>query len=192
MEIYLIRHAEVDYAGVADPSAVRLTPHGEEQAKRIAEQVAAWDVPFLCARTMIRAEMTADAVSGRLPDLLRWDLEELEELGLADMEGQPLASPLTANWTPELIAYGLERVWIRVMAAWARIRLYAETYGIERIALITHGTVIKLLLLNWLGYDWRASDRFDFPVAFASSTRVTLREGEAGTTVQIDWLNRLP
>jgi broad specificity phosphatase PhoE len=141
---------------------------------------------------MIRAEMTADAVSGRLPDLLRWDLEELEELGLADMEGQPLASPLTANWTPELIAYGLERVWIRVMAAWARIRLYAETYGIERIALITHGTVIKLLLLNWLGYDWRASDRFDFPVAFASSTRVTLREGEAGTTVQIDWLNRLP
>lgn len=194
MEIYLIRHAEVDYAGVADPSAVRLTPNGEEQARRVAEQCAAWDIQFLCASTMIRAEMTADAVSARLPDLLRWDLEELEEMSVADLEGQPMAGPLVSTWTPELLRFGLERTWVRVMAAWARIHIYAETYGIERVAIIGHGYVIKLMLLNWLGYDWRANDRFRFPVDFASSTRVTLDEGDAapGTTVQFDWINRLP
>lgn len=189
MEIYLIRHAEVDYAGVADPSAVRLTPHGEEQARRVAEQVATWDIQLLCASTMIRAEMTADAISDRLPDLLRWDLEELEELSVADLEGQPTAGPLTSTWTPELLRFGLERTWVRVMAAWTRIGIYAETYGIDRVAIVSHGYVIKLMLLNWLGYDWRANDRFRFPVDFASSTRVTLGDGD---TVQFDWLNRLP
>lgn len=192
MEVYLIRHAEVDYAGVADPSTVRLTPRGEEQARRVAEQMAEWDIQFLCASTMIRAEMTADAVSERLPDLLRWDLEELEELSLSDMEGQPMATPRPSTWTPELIRFGLERVWVRVMAAWARIQIYAQTYGIERVAIISHGYVIKLLLLNWLGYDWRAHDRFRFPVDFASSSKITLIDGDEGTIVQLDWLNRLP
>lgn len=189
MEVYLIRHAEVDYTGVTDPFAVRLTAAGEEQAQRVAEQVAAWDVQFLCASTMIRAEMTADAVSARLPDLPRWDLEELQEMSVADLEGQPTAGPLTSTWTPELLRFALERTWVRVMAAWTRIRIYAETYGIDRMAIITHGYVIKLMVLNWLGYDWRANDRFRFPVDFASSTRVTLGDGKA---VQFDWLNRLP
>ena len=192
MEVYLIRHAEVDYSSVTDPAAVRLTPNGEEQARRIAEQMAAWDIQFLCASTMIRAEMTADAVSDRLPNLLRWDLEELQEMSIADMEGQPTAGPLTSTWAPDLLRFGLERTWVRVMAAWARIRIYAETYGIERVAIIAHGYVIKLMLLNWLGYDWRANDRFRFPVDFASSTRVTLGDGDSGSTVQFDWLNRLP
>jgi broad specificity phosphatase PhoE len=194
MEVYLIRHAEVDYTGVADPTTVRLTPNGEEQARRVAEQFAAWDIQFLCASTMVRAEMTADAVSARLPSLLRWDLEELQEMSAADLEGQPTAGPLTSTWTPELLRLGLERTWSRVMAAWARIRLYAETYGMGRVAIISHGYPIKLMLLNWLGYDWRANERLHFPVDFASSSRVTLADGVAasGTTVQFDWLNRLP
>ena len=192
MEVYLIRHAEVDYSRVADPAAARLTPQGVEQARRVAEQMAAWDVQLLCASTMIRAEMTADAVTDRLPDLIRWDLEELEEVGIADLEGQPTAAPRASAWTPELLRYGLERTWIRVMAAWARIRIYTETYGIERVAIISHGYVIKLMLLNWLGYDWSTHDRFRFPVDFASSTRVTLIDGASGPIVQFDWLNRLP
>lgn len=192
MQVYLIRHAEVDYSRVTDPAAVRLTPRGEEQARRMAELFADWDIQFLCASTMIRAEMTADAVTDRLPDLLRWDLEELEEMSAADLEGQPAAGPLISTWSPDLLRFGLERTWVRVMAAWARIRIYAETYGFERVAIIAHGHVIKLMLLNWLGYDWRANDRFRFPVDFASSTRVTLASGSDGDTVQFDWVNRLP
>lgn len=192
MEIYLIRHAEVDYARATDPATVRLTPRGVEQAKRVAEHLAERDVQLLCASTMVRAEMTADAVTDRLPDLLRWDLEELEEMSAADMEGQPEAGPLTSTWNPEMVRLGLERTWVRVMAAWTRIRIYAETYGIERVAIITHGYVIKLMLLNWLGYDWRAHDRYRFPVDFASCTRVTLDDADGETTVQFDWLNRLP
>ena len=189
MEVYLVRHAEVDYTGVADPNAVRLTPHGEEQARRIAEQFAAWDIQFLGVSTLVRAEMTANTVTDRLPNLLRWDLEELQEMNYADLEGQPTASPFASRWSPELRRYGTERTWVRVMAIWARIQLYAETYGLERVALITHAQVIKLMLLNWLGYDWHSDERFYFPVDYGSSTRVTLRPGGA---VQIDWLNRLP
>jgi len=189
VEIYLIRHAEVDYTAVTDPSVVRLTANGSEQARRVAEHCVAWGIQFLCASTMVRAEMTADAISARLPGVLRWDLDELQEMNPADLEGYPNVPPLVSAWPPELFRLGLERTWIRVMAAWARIRIYAETYGIDRVALVSHAYPIRFLILNWLGHDWRANDRFRIPVDMASSSHITLGDGD---TVHLDWLNRLP
>lgn len=188
MEVYLIQHGQANEQ-VVDPYAQPLTPEGLAQARRVAEQCRAWGIQFLCVSTMARAQQTAEAIHAELPEILRWDLEELEEMNVDDLLGEPNAGPRIASWTDRQLQLGWERLWKRVMPAWVRIYIYAQTYGLERIAIVAHTSTLTLLLLNWLGLDWRAVERVSFAFEGGASCKVSL--DDADDKVRIEWINRV-
>lgn len=187
MQFYLIRHGQADTARSADPYAPPLTALGRAQAEAVAQACHEWQIQFLCASTMRRAQETADIIHRQTPQAMRWDLEELEDVTLDDLNYEPGASHLVSTWAPEQFDRALGRTWIRVMAALARIQIYAEANGIERIAIVAHGSTLTLLLLNWLGRDWTAHRQLALPVDNGATCRVDLQ----GERVTVAWLNRI-
>jgi broad specificity phosphatase PhoE len=188
MEVYLIRHGHVDDGPCIDPTAQRLSTEGLAQAERVAGLCAEWGIQLLCASTMRRTQEMADAIHARLPDALRWDLQELEDLNPDDLVGEPPPSALVSTWAEKQVRSARERAWVRVMASWARMEVYARARGLERVAIVAHTSTLGLLLLNWLGLDWRAMERLSLAFDGGATCRVTL---SAGDQVHIDWINRV-
>jgi broad specificity phosphatase PhoE len=187
MEIYLIRHGEADSSRSTDPRTPPLTPTGQAHAAHLARRCREWDVQFLCVSTMRRAQETADAASRALPEVLRWDLDELEDMNLDDLPDASGATSLVSTWSQEHLLLGRQRTWKRVTAAWARIVQYAARHELERVAIISHGGVLAFLLFSWLGLDWRDASRLDVSVQPGSSCKVSLGDDEG---VRIHWINR--
>ena len=196
MEIYLIRHGQID-SGHIDPYTQPLTAKGRAQAKCLAEQCAAWGIGFICASTMRCAEQTADAISERLPDAIRWDLEEMDEVTDNDLMGDPVAGPLVSTWSEQQLALGYEQMNARVMAALVRIQIYADARGIERIAIVGHASTLKALLQDWLDPDRsaaevppkaakRAATDLEVPVDYGATCKVTLDEERT----HVEWVNQ--
>ena len=186
MEYYLMRPGAWDGEGVPDPYSARLNATGRRQAKQIAMQCGERGIQLLCVSTMLRAQDAADLISEAYPYIERWDLEELEDLGLDDLLGDPLASPWVHTWSEEQRQRGLQRLWIRVTAALARIQVYAVAQGIERIGIVAHETVLSLLLLNWQGLDWRSIDTLQRTVDHGEICHITV---EDGAPALIEWLD---
>ena len=141
---------------------------------------------MLCLSSMLRSQETADAITDKMPELTRWDLDELEDLTTDDLMGDPTASRLTSRWSHEQYVRGLQRMWSRVMPVWTRVQIYAQRRGLERVAFLGHATVLRLLLLNWLGLDWRAIPTLKLCLDHGSSSRLTLDDQH----VTVDWINR--
>jgi broad specificity phosphatase PhoE len=188
MQFYLIRHGQSDGSLTVDPYSPPLTATGRKQASHLAEQCAAWGVQFLVASTMRRAQETADAIATASPTAERWDLSELEDLTLEDLNYDPGASHLVSTWTEAQRAYAFERAWVRVMAALARVEIYARANALSRVAIVAHGSTLALLLLNWLGADWTARSSLRLDTANGSTTLVEVAD-DGG--VAIGWLNRV-
>jgi broad specificity phosphatase PhoE len=187
MEIYLIQHGRADEHAL-DPYAQPLTAEGLAQAGRVAGQCRAWGIQFLCASTMARAQQTAEAINEALPEVLRWDLQELEEMNVDDLFCEASVGPRIAAWTGRQLRLGWERLWARVMPALVRIRIYAQANGLERVAIVAHTSTITLMLLNWLGLDWRAVEKVSFALEGGATCKVSLDDADM---VCIGWVNRV-
>jgi broad specificity phosphatase PhoE len=191
MKIYLLRHGEADATHSPDPYSAPLTTTGERQAETLARQCQEWGIDFLCTSDMRRAQQTADAISALMPEVERWDLTELEDVTVDDLMGMPTAGQLRSTWTDEQRRLGHERTWVRVMGAWTRIQLYARAHDLQQVAIVSHDTVLALLLLNWLGLDWRSLDAVELVLAPGATAAVTLDDTGASRP-RIEWLNRIP
>lgn len=188
MELYLLRHAQAQsLSDVTDPYSAGLTPAGHVQAEQMARACAGWGVQFLCTSTMRCAQQTADAIEQYVPGLWRWDLQELEDLTIDDLQGAPSPGPLVSTWSTELLRKANEQAWIRVMAAWARVLVYSETHRLQRVAILAHLSSAQLLLLNWLGLDWRSLEALSLTLEPAASAKVVLGPGNR---VCLEWWNR--
>jgi len=188
LEFYLIRCGEADASRVADPYSARLSPAGIAQAEHIAQRCREWAVEFLCASTVARAQDTADIIARALSGVERWDLEELDDVNLDDLIGEPTAGPLVSAWTRAQLQLAHERVWSRAMGALARIVLYASVHDQQRVAIVSHDLVLRLLLLNWLGLDWRSAEEADLHMDHGATAKVTV--GTDGAA-RVDWVNRI-
>jgi broad specificity phosphatase PhoE len=186
MDFYLIRHADTDPRRAPDPYHVPLSVCGREQAERLAPRVGAWGLQMLCVSTMRRDMDTADPLEEALPDVLRWDLEELEDLTLDDLNYTPGATHLVSTWTDAQLQQGYISLWTRLMAAYARILLYATTRGWDRVGIVAGETVLNLLIANWLGQDWRLLQEGRLSFAESPICRVTLSEGEPTVIAWLD------
>ena len=182
MQIRLICHGQTDADRANDPNSVALTVLGLRQAQQLARDCQEWGIQFLSASTMLCAQQTADAFSDSMPTLLRWDLQEFEDLSVDDLMGEPSASHRLASWSSEQLARGDVRMSTRVMAALARIRLYAKAHGIERVAIIAHKRTLGLLLANWLDLECP-----NFVMEPAATSQIYLDSEDCAV---IDWANR--
>ena len=68
-----------------------------------------------------------------------------------------------------------------------RIQIGAKDRGRTSVAIVTHESVLQLLLLNWMGQDWRQSERDHLAMAPGSVSLVSLDRDGVPTIV---WLNR--
>ncbi len=185
MDFYLIRHGDIDSRGAPDPYSLPLSAQGRAQAQRLAARSRAWDLQMLCVATTHRDMDTADPIHEALPDLVRWDLEELEDLSLDDLNYEPGASHLVSTWTDDQRERGLVSLWGRLTAACARIELYAQTYGLARVGIVASEMVLNLLLACWQGRDWRSLPEEQQSFGEGRVCRVTLEDGKP---VAIAWL----
>jgi broad specificity phosphatase PhoE len=189
MEIYLIRHGHTDSRRAVDPYSPALSDQGKDQAARIAAQSQTWDIGLLCSSSMRRAAETTDIIGARLSQVERWDLDELEDLTLDDLMGEPTAGQLVSSWTPAQLRTAYRQAWSRISGALTRITLYAAANRLEAVAIVGHHSTISLLLLNWLGLDWRAMEQVDFRLDYCGSSKLTL---DGSGRAHIDWINRAP
>ena len=94
-EVILARHGESELSVVGtvngDPAvACALTPTGEEQARRLGEQLAEVEIDLCVTSEFERARQTADlALAGR--DIPRLALPELNDVRFGGFEGKSLA-----------------------------------------------------------------------------------------------------
>jgi len=188
MEIFLLRHGDADTVLNPDPYSCPLTELGQQQAAKLAGQCVGWDIQFLVTSTMARALETADAISEAMPHIERWDINDLEDINQDDLMMDPSAGPLLHTWTPEQWRAGYERTWVRVTAIWSRIELVARAKGRDRLAIVGHDSTFALLLLSWLGLDWRSLEKLRWPFDAGSVTKVTLDDDGA---IAIEYVNRV-
>lgn len=182
---YLIRVGDTDPLRSTDPYNVPLTPEGAAEVRRWAVASRDWNLQMLCTSTQRAALDTADLVELESPVQVRWDLSELEDLVLDDLNYDPRATHLVSSWTPEQMEQGLISLWTRLTAASARIALYADTYGMQNVAIIASERVLNLLLAHWLQLDWRLLQQASFSFELAPVCRVAVADdGQA----RIQWM----
>jgi broad specificity phosphatase PhoE len=172
VDIYLFRHAHVDYTPpIAITEHNPLTEVGHQMAASLAERCDEWDLQHLFVSTMLRAQQTADAISTRFPRLPRTDMVEFEETSLRDLEGYPGAAPPEdlRYWAAPHFGYANPRLWDRVQRGYRRVLQVVEEHALERVAIVSHGGPINLLLRCFLGYDDPNIDTCWFEVDWASS-----------------------
>jgi broad specificity phosphatase PhoE len=172
VDVYLCRHAHVDYVPPAQITAANpLTPLGREMAARLAERCAEWELQYLFVSTMRRAQETADAISERLPQLPRLDLPEFAETHIADLagyEGTPPSEDMHI-WEEDHHTYANIRMWARVARGWEMVQQTVAKHDLERVAIVGHGGPFNALLrlfmggkvvplrICWLDFDWAAT-----------------------------------
>ncbi|MHB1318644.1 MAG: histidine phosphatase family protein [Anaerolineae bacterium] len=182
---YLIREGDTDPARSMDPYNMPLTLTGVESMRRWADCSREWDLQMLCSSTLRSSLDTADLLEHNAHVAVRWDLTELEDLVLDDLNYDPRATHLVSTWTPGQMEQGLISLWTRLVPAYARILLYAQTYGLQNIAIVASERVLNLLLACWLEADWRQVLRVRFSFESTKVCRVTLDDG---LPVQIEYL----
>lgn len=158
MQIFLIRHGrQSDTRCNVD---VGLSPAGERQADLVGARIAPWVIDELYASDMIRARETAEIINSHVNRARIHVVPALRELHFGDMEGlldeeiqerfgdfaraqARMDRDLAYPGARENVAAVLERT----LGALDEI---AET-GAQRIAMVTHGVVIRALAVHAMG-----------------------------------------
>jgi broad specificity phosphatase PhoE len=189
-ELYLIRNGHTQPTQqVTDPYSAGLTAEGLAQARALAHACAGWDIQYLGVSTTLHSQETADIIHARLPQTMRRDMQDLEDVTLDDLNLDPTASHRLETWSPDQRRAALRQAWTRVTAALARVLLYCEHNALERIALVAGEAVLQLVLLSYLGLDWRVDEHLTIALDPGSVTRIALKPDDR---VRVDWVNRTP
>ncbi|MGI6367168.1 MAG: histidine phosphatase family protein [Anaerolineae bacterium] len=183
---YLIAEGQTDPRHSADPYNMPLTPLGAETMQRVARCSAQWGLQMLCSSTLRASLDSADFIEGASPVAVRWDLTELEDLVLDDLNYDPRATHLVSTWTEEQMEQGMISLWTRLVPAIVRISIYMSTMGVERTAIVSTERVLGLLLAHWLGEDWRLIQRARFSFDEVPVCHVAV---EDDGSVTVGWLS---
>jgi broad specificity phosphatase PhoE len=191
-DIYLLRHAHVDYAAGTPITANNpLTPLGHQMAKRLAERCATWGLQRLYASTMRRAQETAEHINARLPDLPRCDTPAFAELHIADLRdylGEIPPEDMN-GWQADHFAFGNERMWARVVQGLDEVRAEMEREGLERVAIVSHGGPINAMIRHTLGQEVVRLRDCWIELDWSTTSCLRFVPQEDGVRTWIRWVN---
>ncbi|MBD94364.1 MAG: phosphoglycerate mutase [Acidobacteria bacterium] len=181
--IYLIRHGQtaLNAARVVQRPDTPLDAIGAQQAKRLGARMAEVGLTKILSSDYPRARRTAAAldVTGTIPTELT---PLLRERDLGTLDGHPYAGVEHQLFGPDHDPPGGE-AWpvflARVARAWAHVGSVAHG-GTERVAVVTHGLVIRALTELHLTYGDDATQ----PVRFRN-TSVTIIDPTPPWTVRL-------
>jgi broad specificity phosphatase PhoE len=178
-----IWHAENRYAGSTD---IPLNPRGFEQAERLAKWAAAADLAAIWVSPMRRARETA-APSERVTGIPARVDERLREIDFGKAEGLTNSEIMQsfpdafAAFQSDPVSHHLpggedpRDVVRRAMECFNEIRM---AFPRGRVLVVTHNTVIRLALCQWLGVPL-SKYRSAFPVmANGALSEIRMRDGE--------------
>ncbi len=181
LEIDLVRHGESLYnreGKVQGHTNSLLTDLGREQARRVAEVLKDRGVEAIYTSDLARALETARII-GEVLGLEPVVLEGFREIALGEWEGRPIDEIRRGDWE------NLERWYSRPMNARIpgaesledfRKRVLATFQGVleehreGRIALVSHGGVLSVIISHVLGLD--LNNLWHFRLNNASLSRV--------------------
>lgn len=150
----MIRHSHVDYApGTPITDRNPLTPVGLRLADMLAQRVSGWGLEQLYVSTMVRTQQTADAINRLVPNVPRWDMDELRETSISDMAGYDgeMPSEDLVAWGAEHFRYADQQMEGRLARGWERILAHLDASGLQRVAIVSHGAAMNGLLHQFLG-----------------------------------------
>jgi len=172
MKIFLVRHGEAEddlddsYGGAADH---KLTPKGESQARELAEELRAESIEKIYTSPQRRALTTATIIANELSIsdavCVVEDLRERNSYGVLSGIPKNKAAELFPlilkkgevrsghSKTPLLGSEEFEAFESRVASAFAEVSRAALLDNLARIAIVTHGTWLRVLVGEHLGLD---------------------------------------
>jgi broad specificity phosphatase PhoE len=156
VDIYLLRHAHVDYTPPSTITAHNaLTPLGHQMAERLAALCQAFDLDLLVASPLRRTRETAAAIREACPNLPYLEMPEFAELTITDLAAYMGIQPDEDmhTWADGHYAHGNARMWERVAAGWERLLEIIDERGAERVALVTHGGPLNAIVRHVLGWS---------------------------------------
>ena len=156
VDIYLLRHAHVDYTPPNKITAHNpLTPLGHHMAERLGEHCCDLELDLLAVSPMRRTQETAAAILSRQPELPSLTMPEFAELSIADLADYPEEHPDEdlAVWDDLHYAFGNRQMWQRVVSGWEKLRAIVAEREAERVALVSHGGPLNVIIRHMLGQD---------------------------------------
>jgi probable phosphoglycerate mutase len=176
--LMLLRHAAHDAVNrqlCGRAPGICLSEPGRQQARRLAERLAQEPLRAIHSSPLERARETAGIIAQRIGLLPVID-DDLTEIDFGDWAGRSFVElrddPLWARWN---MARGATRapsgetmreVQRRAIAALGRI---CDVHPGGRVAVVSHGDVIKAALMHWLAMPLDAYARFEILPASIST-----------------------
>jgi probable phosphoglycerate mutase len=190
----LIRHASCDHVGhriAGRAPGVCLNARGLAEARALAEALAGWRIDAVYSGPLERAMETAAALAERLGQTVR-TAPGLDELDFGEWTGRSLASLAEDPcWRAFNEARGVTRIPGGELMSEAVERAMAELARFECehphgvVAAVSHGDVIRGVLLRYLGMPMDDVHRLEVAPASVSVVRV-FRDG--ARVVGVNWV----
>jgi broad specificity phosphatase PhoE len=193
--LYLMRHAEVSYAGVRDPEIVRLTSRGLDQAA--AAQRALEDVAFdlVVTSSLPRTVETAGVVAPghepqQWPDFAEWRGGRLDDIPPDELEQVFVGSlQIRDEGARFLGGESLGEALDRVLPAFDR--LVAQEW--ETALAVFHGGVNRILISHALAGGRTYFGNFEqAPACINVLDLGTAKDGESGSGWIVRTVNYIP
>lgn len=178
-DIYLFRHSHVDYTPPNRITAYNpLTLLGHRMAECLAQRCDGWDLQYLFVSTMLRAQQTADIILERFPDLPRVDMPEFVELSIDDLVAFDGGRPPEdlREWKPEHYTYANARLFERVTMGFEKVLHVITARELERVAIVSHGGPMNVILRSFLGAVELDSVRTWFSLDWATTCCLRISE----------------
>jgi broad specificity phosphatase PhoE len=183
VEVLLARHpqTEANVAGAfVGTGESPFTTVGVSQAAELASCIAAWGADAVLASPRERTRTVA-AHAARLSSVEAVVLDDLAEIDFGEAEGLTYEEAMLRGVEIDLLGGPPEQAPFRDGESWHAFaeRVARAAESIEgtggRVAVVTHGGVIRALLTQWLEMPHRSAWRF--AVGNAAVATLTLHEG---------------
>ena len=199
-ELLLIRHAVNDFVRTGKLAGwtpeVHLNADGKAQAEALGQRLANTPIDALYASPLERTIETAQAVLAYHGELALQPLEAVGEVRYGDWQGQELAKLagrklwIAVQMTPSRVRFPngetMREVQMRAVNA---IEMLVEKHPRQRVAVVSHSDVIKMIVAHYLGMHLDLFQRIE--ISPASLTILELGHGRP-TIVQINETSYLP
>lgn len=161
LRLYLIRHGETEWSLSGQHTGrtdIPLTPHGEEEARRLAGPLGRITFDRAFSSPRLRARRTAELAGIRTPveiepDLAEWDYGDFEGRRSIDIRETWPGWAIYRDGCP-----GGESVADMTARADRLVEKLSKMSG--NIALFAHGHIGRSLVVRWIGLELIEADHF--------------------------------
>lgn len=156
-KLYIVRHGKTDWniKGLLQGSAdIEVNEEGIAQAKELAKNINIDQIDICICSPLKRTRKTADILVGDKKEIIYDDL--LIERGFGNYEGKKIDFALIASqWDYKLndSSNNIESIQDCLLRANIFLNKIKEKYPNKSLLIVSHGSFIKALHFNLVGYD---------------------------------------